>query len=710
MKQYTEPLAFHHGTVYLNGEPVVFISADYPYYRDNAANWQDRLEKLVKMNVPVVSIYIPWRHHQPDLSQEPDFTGRSQANRNVLGFLALCNKLGLAVIAKPGPFIHGETNYGGLPDWVCPSNNPQIEPLVDAQENDCTWIGAKLKPDGSGVESWPLPAPFSSEFLRLTRNWMKCVSANVIMPNEAPGGPIVAVQIGNEGIYSNGQHAPWAYDYSDSAIHLFHQYLQSEHQSLAAYNKIHRVVVDHWNQITPPKSSGISRDIHENRTMIEWGKFQAWYMDQIFTEWASPLGTDLPVLINQNPPLDTSYGLDAWLTRVEPEAWRNVIYGFTNWVGDVSARPTAFTRYILTAKRFPGVNMEENWGFAELYDPAYIDAATSFYQTLVILNAGATGFNIYTGVGTGFQDTNLEVLPKVPYPDASPISHEGIFTAKATIAQWMIRFFDVHGSEFLACKPEEAAAWGLYLPAARLAVWSPPDLNSAPVYGHILSQFQNQMRDLHLDYGVVNLETASQSAISQYKHMFIAGSQFMAADVQAKLADFVSQGGKLIVVGALPTLDENFNPCASMADVASAIEVVEKLELPKLFGKMVFREGLSQPVIKSGSADVWLRSLPQKDIHYLTILIPSDGNAWVDLSLKVGSKMHTIQLNAAPSAGAILRIENGAVSSLIIKGYNGFLGQAVVPTCIFDQTTLGSDQPGDYFQIDDWAEFLEAEK
>lgn len=66
------------------------MTADYPYYRDPADVWADRLAKLKSLGLDVISAYIPWRHHQLTPDMEPDFTGRTQPNRNVIRFSKLC--------------------------------------------------------------------------------------------------------------------------------------------------------------------------------------------------------------------------------------------------------------------------------------------------------------------------------------------------------------------------------------------------------------------------------------------------------------------------------------------------------------------------------------------------------------------------------------------------------------------------------------------
>lgn len=698
MNKLFSPLTIQKGIVHIGDRPRVFISADYPYYRDDANNWRDRLTRLKSLGIEVVSAYIPWRHHQTDPEMAPDFSGRSALNRNVLGFLSLCADLDLMVVAKPGPFIHAEVNYGGLPNWVCPLNNPKIEALLNSDGEDENWSGARLARDRKSVEAWPLPAPFSHEFLRLSCEWMERVGEQVIRPNQAPYGSIVALQVGNEGIYSNGQYAPWAYDYSPSSLAKYAAFLQEEYRSIENYNRLHGTLFADWKDIPAPRHISFPLPERQERTLEDWGNFQTRYMDEIFREWSAPLEADLPVILNQNPPLETHFGLDAWLTRVEPERWKGFYYGFTNWVGDVSANPSAFDRYILTAKRFPGPNMEENWGFAEIYDPAYIDASTSFYQTLSILNNGATGFNVYTGVGTAYADRNMEILQRTPYPDAAPINADGRLTPKAEIVRWLVMFFDRYGEEFLASRPFQPVAWGLYLPQARVAVWSQVNDKSAPQHGDYLREFQKQMRHIHLDYSVINLETTDAETLQKHAFLFLAGSECMAADVQQKLTDYACNGGRLVLLGRIPRLlDENGVPCEILWRARTSLQ-----SMPEA-GYAALLEGLPRPILADGQADIWVRSHPERDLHFVTLLIPAHGKLRVDATLEIGTRRQRVVLSAAPSGGALLRIEDGRITDAIIKGHNAYLGRSVAPHCRLDQQVVGQDQPGDFIQVGSWS-------
>lgn len=699
IKKTFSPLTIQQGLVFLDNQPFILISADYPYYRDDASNWADRLSSLKSLGITVITAYIPWRHHQTDPETAPDFSGLTQPNRDVLGFLDLCADLGLMVIAKPGPFIHAEMNYGGLPDWVCPCNNLKIEALLDSAGSPACWLGSQLSADGKTVESWPLPAPFSPEFLRLSREWLEGVGEKVIRAHQAPQGLIVAIQIGNEGIYSNGQHAPWAYDYSLSALAKYLTHLRAEYSSLENYNRLNGTCVRAWEDITGPRRVAFALPSGQARALNDWGIFQAEYMNEILREWFTPLKSTLPIIVNQNPPLDTPYGLDAWLTRVEPERWKGVHYGFTNWVGDVSARPSAFDRYLLTTKRFPGPNMEENWGFAELYDPAYVDSSTSFYQTLAVLNAGATGFNIYTGVGTAFTDQNLEIIQKTPYPDTAPINANGELSPKAELIRWLVKFFDSNGADFLACRPSRPVAWGLYLPHARVAAWSPDGDADVPQHGKYLKEFQTEMRRLHLDYGLVNLETASEEDLLLYPFVFLASGASMSQAVQQTLADYARRGGHLVILGQTPRFDVTGASCETLHSVQNIITLPET-------GYAGVLDNLPRPVLVDGEADIWVRSHPERDLHFITILISAQGKTRVVVSLAAGTHHHQISLSATPSGGTILRIENGRIIDIIIKGHNAYLGHSVIPQCSLDSQTVGLDQPGDYARIGEWTASL----
>jgi beta-galactosidase len=644
------------GVAVVDGVPRVLVTADYPYYRDDPAVWADRLRAVRDgLGIEVITCYLPWRHHQPEAGTAPDFTGLTHPARNVTGFLALCHELGLRVIAKPGPFIHAEVNYGGLPDWVCPDADPAFEALLDASGAPSRWA------DAAAPEGRPLPAPLAPAFLSRATEWLSAVGKEVLDGAEA----VVAVQIANEGVYTSGALPLTAYDYSASGVAFYRDRLRSWYGTPQAYNAAHGTRYGDWADIAPPTPAC------GPLAKADWGRFHAEYLAEVYRVWTQAVGSGLPVLVNLNPP--TVPELDDWLARVRPELWGEICYGFTNWMGVVSADRDAHARYVIAAKRAPGPNLEENWGFSELYDPAYIDGATSFHQSLLALAAGATGFNVYTGVATSGWAPELDAAHAGPYPDCPPIDAGGRATGKAPVVRALAGFFAEHGAEFLECEPVRRDAFGLYLPYAGIAALSGED---GPGCGRALLAFHERMRARGLDYGLVELESVTARELAAYRSVTVPGGPFMHRRVQELLAAYAEAGGLVLVDGPVPALDERMAPCELITPSAPPPDAGENLVL-------------------YGDADAFLRSHPTRDVHYLVVLVQSGNEGPIGLRTPYG----TVEVVAAQGGGAVLRLAGGQVGDLVIRGLNAYLDCAVEAGVRLNGVRTGAVGPGDLTRI-----------
>ncbi|MEV0621126.1 beta-galactosidase [Nonomuraea sp. NPDC050404] len=656
------------GVAVVNGVPRVLVTADYPYYRDDPAVWADRLRAVRdELGIEVITCYLPWRHHQPEAGTAPDFTGLTHPARNVTGFLALCHELGLRVIAKPGPFVHAELNYGGLPDWVCPDADPSFEPLLDARGEPSRWA------DAAAPAGRPLPAPLAPAFLARATQWLAAVGKEVL----AGPGPVIALQIANEGIYTNGALPLTAYDYGPSGVAFHRERLRAWYGTPGEYNAVHGTSHTDWTDIDPPAptATGEPQEPAANGGLLakaDWGRLHAEYLAEVFRLWTQAVGSDLPVLVNLNPP--TVPELDDWLARVRPELWGEISYGFTNWMGVVSADRDAQARYVIAAKRAPGPNLEENWGFSELYDPAYIDGATSFHQSLLALAAGATGFNVYTGVATSGWAPELDAAHGGPYPDCPPIDAGGGATGKAPVVRGLAEFFAAHGPEFLECATERHDAFGLYLPYAGIAALSGPE--ASPQCGRVLRGFHERMRERGLDYGLLDLESATPRELAAYRTVTVPGGPFMHRRVQELLAGYAREGGRVLVEGPVPTLDERLAPCALITPSAGEVT--------------------GEGVVLYGEADAYLRSHPTRDVHYLIVLVQSGNEGPIGLRTPYG----TVEVVAAQGAGAVLRLAGGEVGDLVIRGLNSYLDCAVEAGVRLNGVRTGAAGPGDLARVD----------
>lgn len=162
-------LAFNSFFLEKNGKPFLAVSGEYHYSRTDPGRWEDEIIKMRMGGVNVVSTYLFWNHIEEEEGAF-DFSGA----RDIRRFVSLCDRHGLYVILRVGPFDHGEVRNGGLPDWL-----------------------------------WGKPFQVRSthpEFLAYVRRLYENIGLQVKGLFFGDGGPIIGVQLDNEYMHSS---APW---------------------------------------------------------------------------------------------------------------------------------------------------------------------------------------------------------------------------------------------------------------------------------------------------------------------------------------------------------------------------------------------------------------------------------------------------------------------------------------------------------------------
>jgi beta-galactosidase len=96
-----------------NGWPWIPVMGEFHFSRYPHACWERELRKIKAGGVQVLATYVFWIHYEEEEGVF-DFSG----DRDLRRFVQLCGDCGLMVIARIGPFCHGEVRNGGLPDWL----------------------------------------------------------------------------------------------------------------------------------------------------------------------------------------------------------------------------------------------------------------------------------------------------------------------------------------------------------------------------------------------------------------------------------------------------------------------------------------------------------------------------------------------------------------------------------------------------------------
>ncbi|MEI8195318.1 MAG: beta-galactosidase, partial [Phycisphaerae bacterium] len=112
-------------SVMIDGVPHVIFSGEMQQYRLPASEWRDRMEKTAALGLNGIGVYAGWNFHSPEPGVY-DFTG----DRDLGKFLDEAHRVGLKVLARPGPYVCNEWDLGGFPGWLL-------------REDSCDWRTAE---------------------------------------------------------------------------------------------------------------------------------------------------------------------------------------------------------------------------------------------------------------------------------------------------------------------------------------------------------------------------------------------------------------------------------------------------------------------------------------------------------------------------------------------------------------------------------------
>lgn len=146
----------------LNNQPYQILGGQMDPQRIPPEYWRQRLQMAKAMGLNTILSYLFWDKLEPTPGQF-DFTGRN----DLAHFFDLANKEGLKVVLRPGPYICGEHEWGGLPWWL--SN---IEGMAVRQNNE--------------------------QFYAASKAYMNRLGHELRRFQITQGGPIVMIQLENE--------------------------------------------------------------------------------------------------------------------------------------------------------------------------------------------------------------------------------------------------------------------------------------------------------------------------------------------------------------------------------------------------------------------------------------------------------------------------------------------------------------------------------
>ena len=98
----------------LDGKPFQLISGEMHPARIPRPYWRHRIQMAKAMGCNTIAVYAFWNYFE----SSPGVFDFSSANRNIAEFVRICQQEKMWVLFRPGPYVCGEWDFGGIPSWL----------------------------------------------------------------------------------------------------------------------------------------------------------------------------------------------------------------------------------------------------------------------------------------------------------------------------------------------------------------------------------------------------------------------------------------------------------------------------------------------------------------------------------------------------------------------------------------------------------------
>ncbi|MFM0118133.1 beta-galactosidase [Paraburkholderia sp. RL18-101-BIB-B] len=150
----------------LDGEPFQIRSGEMHPARIPAEYWQHRILMAKAMGMNCIALYVMWNYHETS----PGIFDFRTGNHNVEAFIQLCQQEGMWVLLRPGPYICGEWDLGGIPSYLL--SHPDIQLRTDSANDP--------------------------RYMSVVARYIRELSPRIEPLLVSNGGPILMIQIENE--------------------------------------------------------------------------------------------------------------------------------------------------------------------------------------------------------------------------------------------------------------------------------------------------------------------------------------------------------------------------------------------------------------------------------------------------------------------------------------------------------------------------------
>ena len=541
------------------GDKKVFLnSGEIHYFRIKRELWNKHLEAAKEAGLTTISTYVPWAWHESEESVF-DFDGRSSPERDLKGWLELCQSYGLNCIVKPGPFILAEFRGAGLPDWFMVQYHDEV----------------KMRNREGGIFPSDGVSLFNTKYLEKVALWYDQIMPFISKREISVSGPIIMMQICNEiGVFS------WLAkqgDYGNAVKERFIAYLSNKFKSIEEVNRLWGTAYRDFAYVELPPDGKLPYSSKADRSRdYEWHCFwRTYYGDYLrtLTGMARQRGVTVPLYHNLPGWIyGNGYEFPVNITMYD-DLFRDkseIIFGVDHIPEFLSYRNMHDDRIINDITQAmqgnkPMFAAEFQCGSREYHVVTNPREMELFYKASIA--NGLTGWNYYMfsqGRNPGRKGYSGEIFYWF-----NPLDAEGIRGSTFPLVKRMSKIIKTSENLIVEAKRKAEICVLFYPPyyATELErpidsrcelIFTPSAIRRPAYFDGLLKALQV----LNIDYDMADLSSSIADDLRKYKQVWAFCTDEMNARDQQVIVDYTQAGGNSVLFPYLPDREMSQKPCA----------------------------------------------------------------------------------------------------------------------------------------------------